>query len=104
MTVQVIFFTPQGIRNPAAPGVGRIRAREAVTIPGTTTTTVADGEAVMVYNGETGAVFAAYGSTPDATATAETSATSAGLPIPAGSLSDVLMPNTGAKINVKAVP
>lgn len=104
MTVQVVFFRPQGIGSAHAPGVAGIRVREAVTIPGTTTATVRDGESVVVYNGETGAVFAAHGLTPNATATAATAATTAGFPIPAGQNSPPIQAATGAKINVKAVP
>lgn len=105
MTVQVIFFTPHGIGpTQHALGVGSVRAREAVTIPGTTTATVQSGEAVVVYNGETGGVLVAHGTTPDATATVETAVTSCGFPVAAGQGSTPIMANTGSKVNIKAIP
>lgn len=104
MTVQVIFFTPRGIASAHAPGVGDIRAREAVTIPGTTTAVAQAGESVVVFNGETSGVLVAHGPTPDATATAATMATSAGFPVAAGQISVPIQPATGSKISVKAVP
>lgn len=104
MAVQVIFFTPRGIGSAHAPGVGEIRAREAVSIPGSTTATVQSGEAVVVLNEESAAVLVAHGTTPDATATASTAATSAGYPVPAGQVSPPILAATGAKINVKDVP
>jgi hypothetical protein len=104
MTVQVIFFKAKGVGSVHSPGVGDITAREAVTIPATTSRAVADGEIVVVLNEETSAVLVAYGTTPDATATASTAATSAGYPVPAGLVSPPIVAPTGAKINVKDVP
>jgi hypothetical protein len=104
MAVQVIFFKPRGSGFGQAPVVGEIRAREAVTIPNTTTATVRDGELVMVLNEETAAVLVAYGSTPDAAATAATAATSAGFPVAAGQVSAPIMATAGSKISVKDVP
>lgn len=105
MTVTVCFFTPQGVGpTKDAPGVGYIRAREAITIPGSTTNTVQSGEAVIVFNGETSGVLAAHGTTPDATAATATATTTAGLPVGAGQSSAPIMAATGSKINIKAIP
>ena len=105
MAVQVIFFTPQGVgKTNAVQGVGRIRIREAVTIPGTTTATVQNGESVIVYNGEASGVLVAHGSTPAATTGTETDASSAGLTVPTLSNSLPLEPATGSKIHIAAIP
>lgn len=105
MPVQVIFFTPQGVgRTNTVQGVGSIRRREAVTIPGETTGTVQNGESVVVYNGETGGVLVAHGSTPLATTTTETAASSAGFPVPASMNSVPIEPATGSKIHIAAIP
>lgn len=104
MAVQVIFFKPAGMGRFDAPAVGEIRCREAVTIPNTTTATVQDGEYVVVLNEEAAAVLVAHGSTPSATATASTPATSAGFPVAAGQVGPAIRPATGAKINVADVP
>lgn len=104
MTVTVTFFTPKGVGSIDAPGVGDIRAREAVTIGSSTTNTVQDGEVVTVYNGETGAILIAHGSTPDAQAATATAATTAGFPVAAAGLSPPIRPLVGSKINAKVIP
>lgn len=104
MAVTVTFFKPKGIGSVHAPGVGEIRARESVTIPGTTTATVQDGECVVVLNEESDAVLVAHGTTPDAAASPATSATSAGFPVATGEVSPPFIPAVGAKINIKDVP
>lgn len=103
MTVVVSFIRPKGVGSVDAPGVGSIRIREDITIPGTTTATVEDGEVVIVGNGETSMVAVAHGITPDAAAAESTHETSAGYPVAAGTVSDPFVPDTGAKINIKAI-
>jgi hypothetical protein len=101
MTVVVSFIRPQG--RGSASGVGNVRVRENITIPGTTTATAEPGEMVIVGNAETSMVAVAFGSTPNADATSKSGVTSAGMPVPAGGLSYPIFPNDGDKINVKVV-
>lgn len=83
---------------------GRIRKKEVISVPSTSTITAEAGEFAIVMNTETSAILAAYGSTPDAQATSDTAATSAGLGIPAGLDSALLGPLAlGDKVNVKTV-
>lgn len=83
---------------------GRIRKKEVISVPSTSTITAEAGEFAIVMNTETSAILVAYGSTPDAQATTETAATSAGLGIPAGLDSALLGPlAAGDKVNVKTV-
>jgi hypothetical protein len=57
-----------------------------------------------LLNTETTGILVAFGSTPDAVATTQTSATTAGLGVPAGLESPLLGPlNEGDKISVKAI-
>ncbi len=103
MTVVVSFIVSGAIAQGTS-GIGRIRAQERVTIPGTTVTTAQVGETVLIGNGETTMVAVAFGTTPDAAATTENgSVTSAGYPIGAGMVGVPLVPGAGAKINIKAV-
>jgi hypothetical protein len=100
MTVVVSFIRATGA---GVIGVGGVRAQERVTVPGTTVTTALNGEVVIIGNGETSMVAAAWGSTPDAAATAETTATSASVAVPAGGLSYPINPKFGDKVNIKVV-
>lgn len=100
MTVVVSFVKPQGA---GVIGMGKVRVRENITIPGTTTATAQEGEIVIVGNAETTMVAVAWGTTPDAAALAETAATSAGVCVGAGAVSYPVQPKIGDKINVKAV-
>lgn len=102
MTVVVSFVTPRGVGSLHSPGVGAVRIREDITIPGTTTATVQSGEIVLIGNAESSMVAAAFGTTPDAATTTETTASSAGIAVPAGTLQAVAPP-AGAKINIKAL-
>lgn len=102
MAVQVIFFEAKSMGSMDAPGVGNVRVREAITIPGETTAKAAAGEAVMIFNGEGSPVLVAHGSSPDAAATAATGATTAGAPV-GSNQSLVLVPAVDAKISVKAL-
>lgn len=101
MTVVVSFVSPRSIGSASA--IGRVRARENLSVGDTTTNTVQEGEMVVIGNAETSMVAIAWGSSPDADATAESETTSAGVTIPAGGQSYPLEPRTGGKINVKAV-
>jgi hypothetical protein len=104
MTVVVSFITSGTIANGVA-GIGRVRAQERVTIPGTTVATAQVGETVIVGNGETSMVAIAWGAAPDAAAVAENlPTTTAGYPVGAGMVGIPFVPGAGAKINVKAVP
>lgn len=102
MTVVVSFIkSVSGGVNASA--VGECRVRENLTVGGTTTATVLNGEMVVIGNAETSMIAAAFGATPDAAATASSGVTSAGFPVPAGQNSYPLLPPAGSKINVKAV-
>lgn len=83
--------------------VARVVARESITIPGTTTRKVQSGETVIVHNAAAAAVAVAWGSSPDAAATAETSATTAGIPVPPNLDSAPLVPPAGVTLNVKTL-
>lgn len=102
MTVFVSFVKPVGMGSIHAPGIGTIRVRESLTIPNSTTAAFADGETAIVVNGESGYIAVAFGTAPDASAAAETAATTAGVVIPAGGSFPIVGP-VGAKINVKAI-
>lgn len=103
MTVVVSFITSGAIGGNAS-GVGRVRAQERLAVGATTSTAALAGETVLVGNGETGMIAVAFGSAPDAAATAESGTTSAGFPVAAGTLGIPFSPGAGAKVNVKAVP
>lgn len=102
MTVVVSFITPRGAAD-GSNGIGGVRVRENITIPGTTTETAKAGEMIIIGNGETSMVAAAFGTTPNADAAAETTATTAGFPIPAGQSSYPIVAPIGAKVNIKVV-
>lgn len=99
MTVVVSFVKPQGA---GVVGMGRVRIRENISVPGTTTNAAEDGEIIIIGNAETSPVNAAWGTTPDAAATAASAATTAGVPIFAGAVSFPITPKIGEKINIKA--
>lgn len=101
MTVTVSFVSAGPGANGIV-GISRVRVKEVVTIPGSTTATAQAGETIVVGNGESSMVAVAIGTTPDAAATAETSATTAGYPVGAGQVSDPFLPVAGAKVNIKA--
>lgn len=104
MTVVVSFITGGQI-SAGASGVRTIRAQERLVIGNTTTNVALVGETVLIGNGETGMIAAAFGTAPDAAALTDNSpVTSAGFPIAAGMVGVPLVPGAGAKINVKAVP
>lgn len=100
MTVVVSFVKPQGA---GVIGMGRVRVRENIAIPGSTTALAEDGEVIIIGNAETSMVAAAWGTTPDAAALAATAVTTAGVPIGAGDVSYPIQPKVGDKVNIKAV-
>ena len=103
MTATVSFVTPNISGKAPGIGISRIRAKEVVSVPGTTTTVALDGEFAVVGNGEASMVAVAFGTAPDAAATAENGVvTSAGYPVGAGAVSDPLILPAGAKVNIKA--
>lgn len=103
MAATVCFLTAVSAGGGAS-AAGAIRKKEVLTVPDTTTITANAGEYAIVLNTEASAVLVAYGSTPDAQATTSTSATTAGIGIPAGLDSALLGPlASGDKVNVKTV-
>lgn len=83
---------------------GRIRKKEVVTVGNSSTITAEAGEFAIVLNTESSAILVAFGSTPDAQAVTETSATSAGIGVPTGLQSPLLGPLAlGDKVNAKTV-
>lgn len=83
----------------------KIRKMEILTVGDTpSTATAEDGEIAVVLNTESNAILVAYGSTPNAQATSETAATSAGIGVPTGLMSPALGPLAqGDKISAKVV-
>lgn len=103
MTVVVSFITSAGIGG-GATGVGRVLAQERLTPPATTTRAAGIGETVLIGNGEASLIAVAYGTVPDADATAENlPTTSAGFPVAAGQVGVPFAPGEGKKIHVKVV-
>jgi hypothetical protein len=76
---------------------------EVLSAGDTTTITAEAGEYAIIANGEADIVTVARGSTPDATATAETADTSAGIPIASSMIGPPLLLKSGDKINVAAL-
>jgi hypothetical protein len=100
----VVCFVKAASAGAGAAAAGRIRKKEVLTVPSTSTITANRGEFAIILNTETTGILAAFGSTPDAVATTETSATSAGIGIPSGLESALLGPLAqGDKISVKAI-
>lgn len=103
MSAVVCFVKPMsgGAGSSAA---GRIRKKEVISVPATSTITAEAGEFAIVLNTETTGILVAFGSTPDAQATSESSVTSAGIGIPAGLDGPLLGPlAAGDKVNAKTV-
>lgn len=106
MTVVVTFLKPLSLGGGwGGAGIGSIRAQERLAAGGTTAGTVQFGDIVLIGNGEAAMIAVAYGTVPNADATAEAlPTTSASFPVGAGQVS-VPMTNLpiGSKINVKTV-
>ena len=101
MPVKVSFMRPGPMGSVNAVAIGACRICETITVPGSTTASAQEGEIVLLVSSESTAVVVAHGTTPDAAATAQTAATSAGY----GLSSDSYMPvavKTGDKISIKA--
>ncbi len=101
MPVKVSFMTPAYVGDKANLAIGACRICETLTVPATTTASAREGEFILVSSTETATVVCAHGTTPDAAATAQTVATTAGYPIPPNDLTPI-QANVGDKINVKA--
>jgi stage V sporulation protein SpoVS len=100
----VVCFVKAVSAGAGAAAAGVIRKKEVLTVPSTSTITAEAGEFAIVLNTETTAILTAYGSTPDAQAVTATSATTAGIGVPAGLDSALLGPlAAGAKVDVKTV-
>lgn len=101
MPVKVSFMRPGYIGSLSAFGVGDCRICETVTVPGSTTATLQDGEIAVLVSTEASEVVVAHGTAPDAAATAMTSTTSAGYAM--GAREGLLVAGkAGDKINIKA--
>lgn len=103
MTVVVSYITPARVGGEDQ-GIGNITRQERITVPGTTSQPTKTGEVVIIANGESGLVAAAWGSAPDADATDASATTTAGCPIAAGQMGIPFAPGGGKLINIKAVP
>jgi hypothetical protein len=100
----VVCFVKPVTAGGGSTAAGAIRKKEVLTVPSTSTITANAGEYAIVLNTEATAILVAYGGTPDAQATTETSATTAGLGVPSGLESALLGPLAqGAKVDVKTV-
>lgn len=102
MSVVVSFVKPLSA-SAGVGAVGRVRKKEVLTVPSTTTITAETGEVAIILNTETSGVLVAFGSTPDGQAASESSATSAGIGIAAGQIGPPLVLLQGDKVNVKTV-
>lgn len=83
--------------------VGKIRKKEVLTVPSTSTITAEAGEVALILNTETTGILVAFGSTPDAQATTQTTATSAGMGVAAGLEGSPMALASGDKIDVKTI-
>lgn len=100
----VVCFVKAVSGGAGAAAAGRIRKKEVLTVPSTSTITAEAGEFAIVLNTEATGILVAYGSTPDAQAGTDTAATTAGLGVPSGLESALLGPLAiGAKIDVKTI-
>ena len=101
MAVKVSFMKPRWAGAVGVMSYGQCRVAETVTVPGVTTAVTQDGEIMLVTSTEAAAVVIATGTTPDAAATAQTALTTAGMALEPLS-TQVVYPNTGDKISIKA--
>jgi hypothetical protein len=100
----VVSFMNAGSAGAGAGAVSRVRKMEILTIPSTSTITGQSGEIAIILNTETAGILVAVGSTPDAAAVTDTSATTAGQGVPAGLTSPPIILQFGDKVSVKAIP
>ncbi|WP_316176162.1 hypothetical protein [Bradyrhizobium sp. SZCCHNRI1073] len=100
----VVCFLRPGTASGGGTAANNVRKKEVLTVPSTSTITAEAGEYAIVLNTETSAILVAWGSTPDAQAITQTSATMAGLGVPSGLESPLLGPlATGDKVSAKTV-
>jgi hypothetical protein len=99
----VSFVRTKGVASVESPGIDGVRATETVAAGGTSVESVQDGEVVVVANNDADMVKVAFGTVPNAALAAETGASTAGLPVPAGAYGIVLTPDVGHKIAVAAL-
>jgi len=100
----VVCFVRPGSAGGGGTAAWKIRKKEVISVPATSTITAEAGEFAIVLNTETTAILVASGSTPDAQATTETAATTAGIGVPAGLDSPLLGPLVrGDKVSAKTV-
>lgn len=100
----VVCFLRVGSAGGGAAAAWKIRKKEVLTVPSTSTITANAGEIAIILNTETSGILAAYGSTPDAQAATETTATSAGIGVASGLESAPLGPLAqGDKVDVKTI-
>jgi hypothetical protein len=103
MTVHVLFMSTRGIGSVDSPGLGTVRLREVVTVPGVTDGQAEEGEIVMVVNEEATSILVAHGLDPDASTLERTEASSAGFPVPAARYSMPIVTGRGDKVSIKAM-
>lgn len=101
MPVKVSFMRPGYVGDKSNVAIGDCRICETLTVPATTTASLQDGEFMLVSSTEAATVVGAHGATPDAAATAQTAATSAGYAIPPSQVYCV-QGKVGDKFNAKA--
>lgn len=100
----VVCFVRPGSAGGGGTAAMRVRKKEVLTVPSTSTITAQAGEFAIVLNTEATGILIAWGSTPDAQATTESSVTSAGLGVPAGLDSALVGPLAlGDKVSAKTV-
>lgn len=103
MTAYAHFIRPRDVKSAAVQVLGAVRAREAVAAGSASTTTVEDGEIVIVVNGGTASILVAFGQSPDASGSGETQLSSAGYVLTPGATSPPFMPGTGARVGVESL-
>ena len=101
MPVNLSLMQPRWAGAVGVMAYGQCRAAETITVPGTSTLTAQNGEIMLVTSTEAAAVQIATGTTPDAAATVQTTLTTARMALEPLS-TQVVYPNTGDKINIKA--
>lgn len=101
MPVKVSFMRPGTLGSVDAVAVGSCRICETITVPGSTTAAAQPGEIVVLVSTEGTPVVCAHGTTPDAAATAQTAATTAGYGVTSDSMVAIAV-QSGDRINIKA--
>lgn len=84
MSLHVSFQMPAFAGSNDIGSIGSVRASEAIAADATGSLTAEDGEIAFICNTGTSVLYIAHGSTPDASATTKTPATSARYAIPSG--------------------